>query len=134
MKWRGRRSLVTGGSRGIGRTITEMLAREGVGVALCARGEAGVQEAVAAALAHGAKAPQCGTIAPSVRPQCALSAAPARSQTRPRRGDFVLFHICRKSGPMAGSGREIKWRSTTALTHEADPAARPLTRCTCWLY
>ena len=75
MKWRGRRALVTGGSRGIGRAIVEMLAREGVGIGLCARGEAGVQEAVAAALAHGAKAPQCGTIAPSVRPQCGPSAA-----------------------------------------------------------
>ena len=74
MKWRGRRSLVTGGSHGIGRAIVEMLAREGVGMALCARGEAGVQEAVAAALAHGAQAPQCGTIGPAVRPHCAPSA------------------------------------------------------------
>ena len=53
---KGRRALVTGGSRGIGRAIVELLAREGAHVALCARGEAGVQEALAAARAHGVKA------------------------------------------------------------------------------
>ena len=76
----------------------------------------------------------CALSAASVRPQCGPIAASARPRTRSRRGDFVLFNICRKSGRMAGSGREIKWRGTMALTPEADPAARPLTRCTCWLY
>jgi 3-oxoacyl-[acyl-carrier protein] reductase len=52
----GRRALVTGGSRGIGRAIVETLAAEGVYVALCARGDAGVQETVAAARAHGVQA------------------------------------------------------------------------------
>ena len=53
---KGRRALVTGGSRGIGRAIVEALAADGVDVALCARGEAGVQEAVQAAQAHGVRA------------------------------------------------------------------------------
>ena len=49
----GRKALVTGGSRGIGRAIVEGLAGEGCDVALCARGADGVAEAVAAVEALG---------------------------------------------------------------------------------
>jgi len=49
----GRKALVTGGSRGIGRAIGECLADEGCDVALCARGADGVAEAVAAVEARG---------------------------------------------------------------------------------
>ena len=42
------KSLITGGSRGIGRAIAEALADEGCNVAICARGEDGVNAAVEA--------------------------------------------------------------------------------------
>jgi 3-oxoacyl-[acyl-carrier protein] reductase len=53
LQLKGCRALVTGGSRGIGRAIVDLLAQEGAAVALCARGEAGVQETVASVKARG---------------------------------------------------------------------------------
>jgi NAD(P)-dependent dehydrogenase (short-subunit alcohol dehydrogenase family) len=47
------RALVTGGSRGIGRGVSVALAAAGIDVAAAARTEAGLQETVAAAQAHG---------------------------------------------------------------------------------
>lgn len=44
----GRRALVTGGTKGIGRAIAELLAAEGAKVALCARNATEVAETVAA--------------------------------------------------------------------------------------
>ncbi len=49
----GRIAVVTGGSRGIGRSIARALAAEGARVALCARQRAGAERA-AADLGHGA--------------------------------------------------------------------------------
>lgn len=53
LELRGRRALVTGASRGIGRMITETLAREGCSLAICARGEEALQKAAAEVSAFG---------------------------------------------------------------------------------
>jgi NAD(P)-dependent dehydrogenase (short-subunit alcohol dehydrogenase family) len=53
---KGKRALVTGGTRGIGRAIADLLAAEGCDVALCARNPDQVSEAVAALQATGVKA------------------------------------------------------------------------------
>jgi len=52
----GKIALVTGGSLGIGRAVVLGLAREGVSVALCARGRAALGEAAEAVRALGGKA------------------------------------------------------------------------------
>ena len=53
---KGKKALVTGGTRGIGRAIVEQLAEEGCDVALCARSAGPVAETVAALEKKGVKA------------------------------------------------------------------------------
>lgn len=52
----GRRALVLGGSRGIGRAIADIFAAEGAAVALCARNKDQVTQAVQAIERHGVNA------------------------------------------------------------------------------
>jgi NAD(P)-dependent dehydrogenase (short-subunit alcohol dehydrogenase family) len=52
---RGRKAIVTGGTKGIGRAIVETLVREGVDVAFCARSGAEVDAAVSALSGKGVK-------------------------------------------------------------------------------
>ena len=51
--WSGKRVLVTGGSKGIGRSFAETLAQQGASVVVAARGVAALEETVAAMKAKG---------------------------------------------------------------------------------
>lgn len=56
LKLKGKKAIVTGGTRGIGRAIAEELAAEGADVAICARNKEQIDEAVAALAKKGVKA------------------------------------------------------------------------------
>jgi len=52
----GKRAIVTGGTRGIGRAVANLLAAEGCDVAICARNRAAVDETVSALARSGVRA------------------------------------------------------------------------------
>ena len=53
---RGKKAIITGGTRGIGRAIAEALASEGCDIGLCARGEAAIAPTLEALRAKGVAA------------------------------------------------------------------------------
>jgi 3-oxoacyl-[acyl-carrier protein] reductase len=53
---KGKKAIVTGGTRGIGRAVVSLLAEEGCDVALCARHQGPIDETVAMLAAKGVKA------------------------------------------------------------------------------
>ena len=53
---KGKKVVITGGSKGIGRAIANLMAAEGADVAICARNQEEVDSAVAALTESGAKA------------------------------------------------------------------------------
>jgi 3-oxoacyl-[acyl-carrier protein] reductase len=56
LKLKGKKAIVTGGTRGIGRAIAEELASEGADVAICARNKEQIDEAVRSLATKGVKA------------------------------------------------------------------------------
>ncbi len=75
----GRVALVTGGSAGIGRAVAEELARAGARVVVAARGQAGVDDTVAALEALGGEAAGVvGDLAEPGVPESAVAAAVER--------------------------------------------------------
>ena len=75
----GKKAIITGGSKGIGRAIAETLAAEGCHVAICARDEDGVAAAVGALKGKGSRRPGARSTSPTGRPSRAGSRRALRS-------------------------------------------------------
>jgi NAD(P)-dependent dehydrogenase (short-subunit alcohol dehydrogenase family) len=129
----GARAVVTGGSKGMGRAVAEALAAEGAEVAVMARGQAAIDECVAALHGHGSPG-SFGVAADFSDPQ---SIAHAFDHVARRWGAVnILVHTI---GPRGGSFESLDdaaWEETlnvgTMSTVRAVRAALPLLRAADW--
>lgn len=104
---KGKRAIVTGATRGIGRAIAAQLVQEGCAVAICARNADEVTRAVAALQAlGGAGAQVCGGVA-DVASRAAVDTWVAASASELGGIDIVVANV----SALAGAPGEDSWRA-----------------------
>lgn len=106
---KGKRAVVTGGTRGIGRAIADLLVEEGCDVAICARNQAQVKEAVAAFEARGVRGyGQAFDVADTAALTGFVDGAAGAF------GGVDIF-VSNISGSMGGGNDEASWRTAVEV-------------------